>query len=187
VISGGLFHGFQLWVNLPARLKWTAPRYQDIRGGSVSLLSSQNGAALIRVIAGELAGHSGPGRTYTAMAMLHATLNPASELVLPWRPDFNALAYVLNGSGSVGQERRSIRMGQLAVYGAGDAISIRADARQESRSPNLDVLVLGGEPIREPVAWYGPFVMNTRDELAQAVEDYRTGRLGTIPAEHATP
>lgn len=187
VASGGLFHGFQLWVNLPARLKWTPPRYQDIRGGSVSLLSSHDGTALIRVIAGELAGHSGPGRTYTPMAMLHATLNPGAELVLPWRPGFNALAYVLSGSGSVGPERRPIRMGQLAVYGPGDLVSIRADATQESRSPNLDVLILGGEPIREPVAWYGPFVMNTRDELAQAVEDYHAGRLGTIPAEHATP
>ena len=187
VASGGLFHGFQLWVNLPARLKWTPPRYQDIRAGKVALLASHDGAALVRVIAGELAGHPGPGRTYTPMAMLHATLNPGSELVLPWPTDFNALTYVLNGSGSVGPQRRPIRMGQLAVFGAGDAISIMADATQESRSANLDVLVLGGLPIREAVAWYGPFVMNTRDEIAQAVEDYHAGRLGTVPAEHATP
>ncbi len=78
-------------------------------------------------------------------------------------------------------------MGQLVVYGAGDAISIRADARQESRSPNLDVLIIGGLPIREPVAWYGPFVMNTSDEIAQALQDYHAGRLGTVPVEHATP
>jgi len=187
VVSGGLFHGFQLWVNLPARLKWTPPRYQDIRAGHVALLASHDGAALVRVIAGELAGHPGPGRTYTPMAMLHATLNPGSELVLPWPTDFNALTYVLNGSGSVGPQPRPIRMGQLAVFGAGDAIRIVADATQESRSPNLDVLVLGGLPIREAVAWYGPFVMNTRDEIAQAVEDYHAGRLGTVPAEHATP
>ena len=187
VISGGLFHGFQLWVNLPGRLKWTAPRYQDIRAAKVALLASHDGAALVRVIAGELAGHPGPGRTHTPIAMLHATLNPGAELVLPWPADFNALTYVLNGSGSVGAQRRPIRMGQLAVFGSGDAISIMADAAQESRSPNLDLLVLGGRPIREAVAWYGPFVMNTRDEIAQAVEDYQAGRLGTVPAEHATP
>jgi redox-sensitive bicupin YhaK (pirin superfamily) len=185
VASGGLFHGFQLWVNLPASMKWTAPRYQDIRGGKVALLASHDGGALVRVIAGEVASHPGPGSTHTPMAMVHATVNPGAELVLPWRTDFNALAYILNGSGSVGPQSRAIHTGQLAVYGAGDAISVRADAHQESRSPNLDVLIIGGLPIREPVAWYGPFVMNTRDEIQQALVDYHAGRLGTVPAEHA--
>jgi redox-sensitive bicupin YhaK (pirin superfamily) len=185
VASGGLFHGFQLWVNLPASMKWTAPRYQDIRGGKVALLASHDGGALLRVIAGEVAGHPGPGSTHTPMAMVHATVSPGAELVLPWRRDFNALAYVLNGSGSVGPQRQAIRMGQLAVYGAGEVISLRADAHQESRSPNLDLLIIGGLPIREPVAWYGPFVMNTRDEIQQALVDYHAGRLGTVPAEHA--
>jgi redox-sensitive bicupin YhaK (pirin superfamily) len=187
VASGGLFHGFQLWVNLPASMKWTAPRYQDIRGGKVALLASHDGGTLVRVIAGEVASHPGPGSTHTPMAMVHATVNAGAELVLPWRRDFNALAYILNGSGSVGPQRRAIHTGQLAVYGAGDAISVRADAHQESRSPNLDVLIIGGLPIREPVAWYGPFVMNTRDEIQQALVDYHAGRLGTVPAEHATP
>jgi redox-sensitive bicupin YhaK (pirin superfamily) len=187
VASGGLFHGFQLWVNLPASMKWTAPRYQDIRGGKVALLASYDGGALVRVIAGEVASHLGPGSTHTPMAMVHATVNAGAELVLPWRRDFNALAYILNGSGSVGPQRHTIRTGQLAVYGAGDAISVRADAHQESRSPNLDVLIIGGLAIREPVAWYGPFVMNTRDEIQQALVDYHAGRLGTVPAEHATP
>jgi len=187
VASGGLFHGFQLWVNLPASMKWTAPRYQDIRGGKVALLASHDGGALVRVIAGEVASHPGPGSTHTPMAMVHATVTPGAELVLPWRRDFNALAYILNGSGSVGPQRHTIRTGQLAVYGAGDAISVRADAHQESRSPNLDVLIIGGLPIREPVAWYGPFVMNTRDEIQQALLDYHAGRLGTVPAEHAAP
>ena len=187
VASGGLFHGFQLWVNLPASMKWTAPRYQDIRGGKVALLASHDGGTLVRVIAGEVARHPGPGSTHTPMAMVHATVNAGAELVLPWRRDFNALAYILNGSGSVGPQSRAIHTGQLAVYGAGDAISVRADAHQESRSPNLDVLIIGGLPIREPVAWYGPFVMNTRDEIQQALVDYHAGRLGTVPAEHATP
>ena len=185
VASGGLFHGFQLWVNLPSTMKWTAPRYQDIRAGKVALLSSEDGGALIRVIAGEVGGHPGPGVTHTPMAMAHATLNPGATLSLPWRPEFNALLYVLNGRGTVGLERRPIGMGQLAVYGPGDVLTVSADQVQESRSPNLDVLVIGGQPIRETVAWYGPFVMNTQAELAQAVEDYRAGRLGTVPAQYA--
>jgi redox-sensitive bicupin YhaK (pirin superfamily) len=183
VVRGGLFHGFQLWVNLPARLKWTPPRYQDIRGGAVSLLSSSDGGALLRVIAGEVAGHGGPGITHTPITLLHATLAPGAELRLPWRPDFNALVYVLAGSGSVGGERRPVRMGQLAVYGPGDVVTVDAALSQESRSPQLDVLILGGQPIREPVAAYGPFVMNTRAELIQAFEDYQAGRLGSIPVE----
>ncbi len=185
VASGGLFHGFQLWVNLPSTMKWSPPRYQDIRAGKVALLSSHDGGTLVRVIAGEVAGHPGPGVTHTPMAMAHATLNPGATLSLPWRPDFNALLYVLNGRGTVGIERRPIRMGQLAVYGPGDVLTVAADAVQESRSPNLDILIIGGQPIRETVAWYGPFVMNTQTELAQAVEDYRAGRLGKIPAEYA--
>jgi redox-sensitive bicupin YhaK (pirin superfamily) len=182
VARGGLFHGFQLWVNLPARLKWTPPRYQDIRGGAVALLSSSDGGALLRVIAGEVAGHAGPGITHTPITLLHATLAPGAELRLPWRPDFNALVYVLAGAGSVGGERRPVRMGQLAVYGPGDLVTVRAAVGQESRSLQLDVLLLGGLPIREPIAAYGPFVMNTRAELIQAFEDYQAGRLGTIPA-----
>ncbi|MGW5361829.1 pirin family protein [Actinopolymorpha pittospori] len=183
VMSGGLFHGFQLWVNLPARMKMTAPRYQDINRGDVSLLSTQDGGALLRVIAGDVAGHSGPGITHTPIALLHATVSPGAEVRLPWRPDFNALVYVMSGSGTVGSDRRPVRMGQLAVFGSGDAITLAADQAQESRSPQLDVLVLGGLPIREPVAAYGPFVMNTRQELLQAFEDYQAGRLGSIPAQ----
>jgi quercetin 2,3-dioxygenase len=183
VMRGGLFHGFQLWVNLPARLKWSPPRYQDIRGRAVALLSSPDGGALLRVIAGEVAGHKGPGVTYTPISLLHATLAPGAELRLPWRPDFNALVYVLAGSGSVGPRHHPVRMGQLAVYGPGDVVTVEAAASQESRNPQLDVLVLGGLPIREPVAAYGPFVMNTRQELIQAFEDYQAGRLGTVPAE----
>jgi quercetin 2,3-dioxygenase len=187
VVRGGLFHGFQLWVNLPGRLKWTPPRYQDIRGGEVKLLSSDDGGALLRVIAGEVAGHQGPGITYTPITLLHATLAPGARLQLPWRADFNALAYVLSGSGSVGVERRPVRLGQLAAFGPGEVLTVSADASQESRSPNLDVLLLGGRPIREPVAAYGPFVMNTREELVQAFEDYQAGRLGTIPAVPSEP
>ena len=113
--------------------------------------------------------------------MVHATLHPGARVQLPWRADFNALAYVLNGKASFGMERRPAESGQLVVYGGGDAITISADDSQESRSPDVDVLILGGMPIREPVAWYGPFVMNTRAELIQAFDDFEAGKLGRIP------
>ena len=187
VVSGGLFHGFQLWVNLPRSRKWADPRYQDLRADAVTLVASPDGGALLRVIAGDVAGFRGPGSTYTPMTQIHATLSPGAELELPWRRDFNALLYVLNGDGTVGPERRSIGMGQLAVYGPGDTLTVRADEVQESRSPNMDVLVLGGLPIREPVAWMGPFVMNTREEVVQAFSDYQAGRLGSVPAVHGAP
>ncbi|MDQ4035071.1 MAG: pirin family protein [Chloroflexota bacterium] len=187
VVSGGLFHGFQLWVNLPSAQKWSPPRYQDIRAGEVGLLSSADGGALVRVIAGEVAGHAGPGSTYTPMSLVHATLSPEAELTMPWRADHNALVYVMAGAGTMGAERIPVQTGQLAVLGAGNALTVAAARRQESRSPNLDVLILGGRPIREPVAWAGPFVMNTREEVMQAFQDYQAGRLGTIPAVHNAP
>lgn len=187
VRSGGLFHGFQLWVNLPAAQKWSPPRYQDIRASEVALASSPDGGALIRVIAGEVAGHQGPGSTYSPMTLVHTTLSPGAHVVLPWRSDYNALAYVMAGRATVGIEQGPVATGQLTVFGPGDAISIGADAVQESRSPNVDVLILGGRPIRESVAWMGPFVMNTREEVLQAVADYQAGRLGSIPAVHGAP
>ncbi len=185
VVSGGLFHGLQLWVNLPRTLKMAPPRYQDIRASNVALLSSPDGGALVRVIAGEVAGHAGPGSTHTPISLVHATLAPGAALTLPWRPDFNALVYGLGGQGSVGAERRPFGSGQLAVLGAGDTVTVAAAGRQDSRVDGLDVFILGGQPIREPVAAYGPFVMNTRAELVQAFEDYQAGRLGSIPAVHA--
>ncbi|HYH92681.1 MAG TPA: pirin family protein [Candidatus Saccharimonadales bacterium] len=187
VRSGGLFHGFQLWVNLPAEQKWAAPRYQDIRAGEVSLISSADGGALVRVIAGDVAGHPGPGTTYSPMTLVHATLSPGARLSMPWRPDYNALVYTMSGHGTVGPDGRPIATGQLAVMGPGDAITVAAAPVQEARHHGLDVLILGGRPIREPVAWMGPFVMNTREEVLQAVADYQAGRLGSIPAVHAAP
>jgi len=190
VVSGGLFHGFQLWVNLPRAQKWAAPRYQDLRAREVALISSSDGGALVRVIAGDVAGHAGPGSTYSPMTLVHATLSPGARLSIPWRADYNALAYVMVGYGTVGVEANAIQTGQLAVFGPGTALTVAAAPVQEGRSPNLDVLLLGGRPIREPVAWMGPFVMNTREEVMQAFEDYQAGRLGSIPAVpavHNTP
>jgi redox-sensitive bicupin YhaK (pirin superfamily) len=188
VASGGLFHGIQLWVNLPRAQKFVEPRYQDLRGGQVGLLTSPDAGALVRVIAGDVAGHAGPGSTYTPMTMVHATVAPGARLTLPWREDFNALGYVLAGHGTVGAEGRSVQTGQLVVFGAGGSITVAADESQDARhAAGLDILLLGGQPIREPVAWGGPFVMNTKAEVLQAFEDFQAGKLGTIPAVHNTP
>jgi redox-sensitive bicupin YhaK (pirin superfamily) len=188
VQSGGLFHGLQLWVNLPRDAKLTNPRYQDIRSAQVGLTTTSDAGVLVRVIAGTVDGAeapvAGPGSTYTPMALVHATLEPGSRLELPWDPEFNALAYVLNGSGHVGTDRRPLRQGQAVLFGAGDFITIEADATQESRSPKLDVVVVGGRPIREPLAWAGPFVMNTKAEVLQAYEDFQKGHFGHIPGLH---
>ncbi len=182
VVSGGVFHGVQLWVNLPRAQKLVEPRYQDIRGGEVSLVASGDGGALVRVIAGEVAGHAGPGATHTPIAIVHASVSPGAMLALPWRPDFNALVYALSGSGTAGAEARPFTAGQLVAFGAGDTLTVSADASQAGASPQLEILVLGGRPIREPVVAYGPFVMNTREEILQAFDDYQKGRLGTVPA-----
>jgi redox-sensitive bicupin YhaK (pirin superfamily) len=186
VQSGGLFHGIQLWVNLPSAEKWVPPRYQDIKAERVALLASTDGGALVRLIAGEVAGHAGPGMTHTPISLAHATLHPGARLVLPWPNEFNALVYVLAGRGTAGSDRRPLQTGNLAVFGGGDFLKLEAAQQQESRAPGFDVLILGGRPIGEPVAWYGPFVMNTRAELTQAFEDFQSGRMGTIPAEEAS-
>ncbi|WP_322759767.1 pirin family protein [Frankia sp. Cr2] len=187
VVSGGLFHGIQLWVNLPGRDKFSSPRYQSIEGDRVSLVASPDAGALLRLIAGDVAGHRGPGSTHTPIAVAHASVSPGARLTVPWPVDFNALTYILAGSGRVGGEGHPVRAGQLAVFGPGDHLTLAADDRQSGVSPMLEVLLLGGRPIREHVEMYGPFVMNTRDELRQAVEDYQAGRLGVIPANALMP
>jgi quercetin 2,3-dioxygenase len=185
VASGGLFHGVQLWVNLPSADKMTAPRYQDIGSDSVVLLASDDGGALIRVIAGDVAGHAGPGRTHTPISYLHATIPAGGRLELPWEPSYNAMVYALSGRGTAGLERAPFGEGQLVLFGGGDHLVLGADEAQDSVSPDLDVLILGGRPIGEPIVHYGPFVMNTKDEVITALEDFQAGRFGQIPVEHA--
>ncbi len=180
VASGGLFHGIQLWVNLPKALKMAPPRYQDLRASQVGLATTPDAGALIRVIAGEVGGIAGPGITTTPISMAHVSVSKGAQVRLPWRPDFNALLYVLAGRGDV--NGTAVHSGQLAVFGPGDELRFGADERQDSRTHELEVLLLGGAPIRESIAWMGPFVMNTKAEVIQAFEDYQAGRLGTIPA-----
>jgi redox-sensitive bicupin YhaK (pirin superfamily) len=197
VENGGLFNGFQLWVNLPAADKFLKPAYQPVEASDLLLLASEDGGALLRVIAGEVDGHVGPGSTHTPITLLHASVAAGAQLSLPWQPTYNALAYVFAGSGTVGPKAEPIHAGQLAVFGAGDRVTIAADAAAthsgrklpsaDSRTSSLEVIVLGGEPIGEPMVQYGPFVMNTRDELMKALEDYQAGRLGVIPPDAIMP
>jgi redox-sensitive bicupin YhaK (pirin superfamily) len=182
VRSGGRTHGVQLWVNLPAALKFTAPRYQAITGDQLTMLSSSDGGALVRLIAGDLGGHAGPGSTHTPITDAHATLAPGAELTVPWNRDFNALVYVLGGRGYAGAERRPVDSHQLVVFGAGDTITIGAATEQPHDETALEVLLLGGLPIREPIAHYGPFLMNTRQEIIDAIDDFQAGRMGVVPA-----
>jgi redox-sensitive bicupin YhaK (pirin superfamily) len=180
--QGGLMHIFQLWVNLPARLKMTPPRYQDIGRDSVRLITSEDGGSLLRLIAGRLGDYEGPGNTWTPITYAHATVSAGARLQVPWRADFNALAYVFAGKGTAGPEQRPVQEGNLVVFGPGNALELTAARGQDERSGTLEVLLIGGQPIGEPVVFYGPFVMNTDAEIRQALLDYRAGRLGQIPA-----
>ncbi len=126
VISGGLFHGIQLWVNLPAKKKWIPPAYQPLEAADVALVASPDAGALVRVIAGDLAGVVGPGSTHTPISLMHASITPGSLLELPWNPAFNSLVYVLAGSGEAGPDRQPIRTGQLVTFGPGQWLSVRA-------------------------------------------------------------
>src|ERR1700747_1431747 len=151
VERGGVFHGIQLWVNLPKKDKFALPRYQAIEGNDAKLLASDDGGALVRIIAGEIDGHRGPGVTHTPITLAHATIQSGAQLNLPWRRDFNALVYVLSGSGYVGAVAHPIKQGQLAVLGPGDRITVGAQQSQDS-SPTpvlgaIDVLLLGGQPL----------------------------------------
>src|SRR5919106_1939785 len=119
VLSGGLFHGIQLWVNLPGKDKMVAPRYQSLEGDQVTLLSSPDGGALVRLIAGDLAGHRGPGATYTPISYAHASINSGAQLVVPWNPAFNALVYVLSGRGYAGADGHPVEAHQLVMFGDG--------------------------------------------------------------------
>jgi redox-sensitive bicupin YhaK (pirin superfamily) len=186
VRSGGRTHGVQLWVNLPARLKMTPPRYQAITSDQLTLLTSPDGGTLLRLIAGDLAGHQGPGATHTPITYAHASLSPGAELAVDWNPAFSAMAYVLSGRGYAGPDRQPVDEHQLVLFGEGDALTLGAAPTQPEDSPNLEVLLLGGLPIREPIAHYGPFLMNTRQEILEALEDYQAGRMGVVPAVDLT-
>lgn len=178
VASGGLFHGIQLWVNLPRSKKFVPARYQDISANLIKLATNKERDAVIRVIAGTLDDMSGPGVTHTKINFFHATLMPYAHLRLQWPRSFNLLIYSLSGKAELSSKRVAFIEHQLAVMTEGDYVEIFNPYSEQS----VELLLLGGEPIKEPVVAYGPFVMNTKAEIIQAFEDYEKGRLGTIPA-----
>jgi redox-sensitive bicupin YhaK (pirin superfamily) len=187
VLSGGIFHGVQLWINLPKAKKRIEPAYQDLQGLDSALVTSGDGGALVRVLAGSIDGHSGPGISHTPITITHISLAPGARVEIPWRTDFNALAYVLNGAGNIGPANQPIQTGQMAVLVDGDHIRIHADQIQDARHDALDIFLIGGIPLREQVFQYGPFVMSTREEVMQAMEDYQKGRFGHIPVDAIMP
>lgn len=174
--KGGRMHGFQLWVNLPARDKMTRPRYQEIPGSGIPVAKTEDGSVTVKVIAGEALGRSAVIDTRTPIFYLDCELSPGAALTQPAPPDHNVFAYVVEGQGSFGSNGRTARRHEMVQF-AGDGDAVRLDAAPGSA---LKALLIGGVPLKEPVARYGPFVMNTRAELLQAVEDYQSGRLGEI-------
>ena len=174
--TGGRMHGFQLWVNLPARDKMMAPRYQEIPASQIPVGRTADGKVTVRVIAGKSLGAEAVIETRTPIVYLDADLAPGATFVQSVPKEFNAFAYVVEGKGVFGSEKRAARRHDLVRFrNDGDEISLEADA-----STKLRALLIAGAPLHEPVARYGPFVMNTRQELIQAFEDFQSGRLGEI-------
>jgi redox-sensitive bicupin YhaK (pirin superfamily) len=175
--NGGTLHGLQIWVNLPARDKMMPPRYQDIPASRIPEAASADGRVKVRVIAGESLGKSAVIETRTPIVYLHFTIQPGGAITQPVPENFNALAYVIRGELRAGDERRAVREGELARFGGGDAVRLAAD---DTAAEPADLLLLAGQPLNEPLERYGPFVMNTRQEIIQAIRDYNEGRLGKI-------
>ena len=160
----------------------------DIGHSQITLATTEDGGTLLRLIAGTLGELDGPGVTHTPITMVHATIAPGAQMNIPWRSDFNALAYVLSGSGAAGASKQPITTGQLALFGDGDSLLISAHESQDARhAQGLDVLILGGQSIREPIAWAGPFVMNTRLEVMAAFEEFSKGAFGQKRYVHGAP
>ena len=176
--SGGLLHGFQLWVNLPKRDKMIQPRYQDIKSEKIPVAKSADGRVRVKVIAGESFGKRAVIDTRTPIMFLHFTLEPGSRIVQPVPQNYNAFAYVIDGEGLFGSDERNAKKEQVVLFGSdGNEIPIRAP---DTGSSPLNVLLIAGVPLNEPVARYGPFVMNTEKEIQEAIDDYRAGKMGKI-------
>ena len=174
---GGRVHGFQIWVNLPAADKMMAPRYQEVPGTRIPEATSPDGRAHVRVIAGEALGAKAVIDTRTPIAYHDWTLQPGASVVTPVAADHNAFVYVFEGAALIGDPGRTVKDGELALLGPGESVRLAAPA--DAQAP-ARLLLLAGQPLREPVARYGPFVMNTEAEIHRAIEDFRAGRLGEI-------
>jgi quercetin 2,3-dioxygenase len=174
--EGGRVHGFQLWVNLPRADKRMRPRYQDVKAAAIPVAESADKKVQVRVIAGEALGKQAVIDTRTPIFYLHFSLQAGARHTQAAASDHNVFAYVVSGAVEAGG--RTVKKGQMAIFGPGDSVELAADEPAE-------LLLLGGKPLGEPVARYGPFVMTTRQELMEAFDDFRAGRMGAIPAEIA--
>ena len=174
--QGGRVHGFQVWVNLPASLKMTTPRYQEISGTGIPQAQTADGRARVRVVAGEALGARAVIDTHTPIVYQDWSLAPGGDVTIPIGPDHKALAYVFEGSVLIGErgDGHLAADGQMALLGAGDSVRLRG-APGGGR-----LLLLAGVPLAEPIARYGPFVMNNDAELVAAFQDYQSGRMGEI-------
>ncbi|OGI51752.1 MAG: pirin [Candidatus Muproteobacteria bacterium RIFCSPHIGHO2_12_FULL_60_33] len=175
--NGGTLHGFQVWVNLPAHAKMIPPRYQDIPASRIPEAVSTDGKVKVRVIAGESLGQAAVIETRTPIMYLHFTLQPGGEIAQPVPEGYNALAYVIRGELRAGDECRIVHEGQMARFGGGNAVRLAVDNKTAEPA---DLLLLAGQPLNEPVERYGPFVMNTRAQIVQAMRDYHDGKMGSI-------
>jgi quercetin 2,3-dioxygenase len=176
--KGGRMHGFQLWVNLPQAGKMTRPRYQEIPSGRIPKATSVDGLVTVNVIAGEALGQKAVIETHTPIIYLHYHVKAGGVVIQPVPSDYNAFAYIVEGDGLFGEERERAVDGQMVLL-AGDGDEVRIENAAEAPT-SLDVLLIAGVPWNEPIARYGPFVMNTQPEIYQAFEDYRLGRMGVI-------
>ncbi len=174
---GGRMHGFQLWVNLPQRDKMIRPRYQEISSAKIPSVASPDGTIKVSVIAGEAMGAKAVIDTRTPISYLHYTMVPGARVEQSLPADYSCFAYVFEGSGDFGSSATAAGEHQLVMFANdGDTIGVAATG-----SSVLQFLLVGGAPLREPVARYGPFVMNTKEEIMAAIRDYQSGRFGTIP------
>ena len=180
LLSGGRMHGFQLWVNLPKRDKMTKPRYQEIPGSQIPKVMSADGLVNVAVIAGEAMGEKAVIETRTPIMYLHYHIKPGGVATQAVPKEYNAFAYVVDGEGLFGSEAERAGDGHMVLFAA-DGDEVRIENPADSNS-TLEVLLIGGVPLNEPVARYGPFVMNTEAEIRQAFQDYQLGRMGTIEA-----
>jgi len=171
---GGRFEMLQLWVNLPAKSKMTAPAYQTLLARDIPSVELAEGGGSVRVIAGEFRGAKGPARTFTPINLLDLQLNAGHRVKLDLRDGYTAALFVLKGGIAVnGEDAREAELVVLERDGGEVTIEAKSDAT---------VFVMNGEPIDEPIAGYGPFVMNTQEQIRQAIVDFQTGRIGKIPA-----
>jgi len=179
--TGGRMHGFQLWVNLPQRDKMIRPRYQEIPSAKIPKTTSADGLVSVSVIAGEAMGEKAVIETRTPIIYLHYRLEPGGVATQQVPRDYNAFAYVVDGAGLFGAEGERGVDGQMVMFAPdGDEVIIENPADADA---TLDVLLIAGVPLNEPIARYGPFVMNTEEEIHQAFEDYNHGRMGAINAD----